>query len=196
MSRAGKSSRSFGFSLLELVVVMAILSVCVALVAPGLNPERFTDSMKTGIRRFSAMLAQARNEGMVSGERQTILVDYSRQGRGERVCYRLLSDNDEKSASSETGFAERETDSASECFPSGVRVDRIRTRQNDEEKGQARFAVLPSGLIQPGLILLRDGERKRTLRIRPHRVYPEILKGHPEEELRKQSSEVGSMSSE
>lgn len=163
-------------------MVLAILSVCVALVAPGLNPERFTDSMKTGIRRFSAMLAQARNQAMVSGKRQTIHVDYSRQGRGERVCYRLLSSSAEKRGASENGFTERGEDSAAECFPSDIRVERIRTRWNDAEKGQARFAVLPSGLIQPGLILLRDGERKRTLRIRPHRVYPEILQGHPEVE--------------
>lgn len=175
-------------------MVLAILSVCVALVAPGLNPERFTDSMKTGMRRFSAMLAQARNQAMVSGKRQTILVDYSRQGRRERVCYRLLSSNGQKHGNSENGLAEREEDSAAECFPSDIRVERIRTRQNDEEKGQARFAVLPSGLIQPGLIFLRQGQRKRTLRIRSHRVYPEILKGHPEVELRNQSSEIGSMS--
>jgi hypothetical protein len=162
-------------------VVLAILSVCVAMLAPGLNPERFTDPMKTGVRRFSAALAQARNQAMLSGERQVVLVDFSRQNAGERVCYRLLSSHRDDDAQAEPGLAGSGTNSPTGCFPRGVRVVRIKTRQDPREEGKARFAVLPNGLIQPGLIFLREGERKRTLRIRSHRVYPEILTGHPQE---------------
>ena len=177
MSIAGRSSSQPGFSLLELIVVMAILSVCVALVAPGLSPERFTDSMKTGIRRFSAVLAQARNQAMISGERQMLLVDYSRQGSGNRVCYRLLSASEE--AAAEDGISESGATAATGCFPYGIRIEQVETQHDSREEGTARFAVLPSGLIQPGLIYLQKGDRKRTLRVRPFQPYPQVLQGHP-----------------
>ena len=156
---------------------MAILSVCVALVAPGLSPERFTDSMKTGIRRFSAILTQARNRAMSSGKRQMLVVDYSRQDSGNRVCYRLLSSG--KDAATEDGIAESGGNAATGCFPYGIRIVRVETQQDAREEGKARFAVLPSGLIQPGLIYLQKGDRKRTLRVRPFQPYPQVLQGHP-----------------
>ena len=158
-------------------MVLAILSVSVALVAPGLSPERFTSGMKTGIRRFTGVLAEARNQAMVSGKRRIVLVDYSGQGVGERVCFRLVDEDEPR---------ERESLAASEdrggrCLPSGVRIARVRTWNgtSGEEEGTARFAVLPSGLVQPGLIYVQDGEKKRTLRIWPFLAHPEILRGHP-----------------
>ena len=158
---------------------MAILSVCVALVAPGLNPERFTNGMKTGIRRFTSALAQARNQAMISGERQTILVDYSGRGLSNRVCFRLEEKESSKSRERSGWISER--DRKGRCFPSDVSIVRVATHHeaDNDKEGQARLAVLPSGLVQPGLIYLQEGERKRTLRIWPFRAYPEILNGHP-----------------
>ena len=176
MSKAGSWNSGSGFSLLELIVVLAILSVTVALVAPGLNPERFTDSMKTGIRRFTAVLAQGRNQAMSSGERQMILVDSSGLGAGERTCFRLVTGR--KDPGKERDFRELDSENA-RCFPAGLRIVRIVTRGNATEKERARFAVLPNGLIQPGLVYMQKGEQKRTLRIRPFQAYPEILRGHP-----------------
>jgi len=155
---------------------MAILSVCVALVAPGLNPERFTDSMKTGIRRFTSALAQGRNQAMSTGKRQVILLDYSGQDLGDRVCFRLVSEDEQPGEMK--GFAEDESRN-SRCFPAGVRIVRVVTQDNATEEEGARFSVLPNGLIQPGLIYMQKAEHKRTLRIRPFQAYPEILQGHP-----------------
>jgi general secretion pathway protein H len=159
-----------------LVVVLAILSVCVALVAPGLNTERFTNGMKTGIRRFTSVLAQGRNQAMSSGERWTILVEASGIGAGDRACFRLVAGK--KGSQEERGPREINSGSA-RCLPAGLRIVRIVTRDNATKQGRARLAILPNGLIQPGLIYLQDGERKRTLRIRPFQSHPEIVRGHP-----------------
>ena len=170
-------------------MVLAILSVCVALVAPGLSPERFTDSMKTGIRRFSAFLAQARNRAMLTGNRQVIRLKPSGSGSGERACYFLLSASRDQGRD---GRSSRDGESSAEgCFPFGVRVEGIFTGNNTRKEEGARFLLLPSGLIQPGLIHLQEEERKRSLRLRPFRPYPEVLQGHPRAEASQGAKDAG-----
>ncbi len=157
-------------------MVLAILSICVGLVAPALNLDRFRDSLKAGTRQLSSALAQARNQAMTSGQRQVLLLDYSLGSQQERVCYLLVAAGE---IEAQEPFSLREGDVNSHCLPYGLRIEKVVTRNDPDSRGLARIEALPNGLLQPGLIYMRDGERIQTIRIRPFQGHPEVLSGHP-----------------
>jgi general secretion pathway protein H len=75
----GPGRSAGGFTLLELIVVLAILAVVVALVTPSIG--RGTEAVRTRaeVAGFAAMLRHARERAIVSGKPQAIVVDPTNQ---------------------------------------------------------------------------------------------------------------------
>jgi len=67
--------RSKGFSLIEMFVVLLIVSLCIALVAPSLSRFSSTVELKGAAKRVSAILRYYRSEAVNRGKVYHILFD-------------------------------------------------------------------------------------------------------------------------
>lgn len=69
-----RSSRESGFTLIEILVVMALIAISVTFVL--LNLQRDTDGIaKLEARRFAGLIEQARDESILSGHPYAVQVD-------------------------------------------------------------------------------------------------------------------------
>ncbi len=67
--------RSYGFTLLELLVVLGLLAMVYALVPPMLNAGGSMAELKAGARQVAAGLRSARSRAIVSREEAVLRVD-------------------------------------------------------------------------------------------------------------------------
>ena len=89
-----------GFTLLELIVTLAILAVVVALVMPSIGRSTESVRMRAEVAGFSALLRHARERAIVSQKPQAVVVDPDAQRvslraggpDGEVRATRVLSD--------------------------------------------------------------------------------------------------------
>ena len=68
-----------GFTLLELIVTLAILAVVVALVMPSIGRGTESVRMRAEVAGFSALLRHARERAIVSQKPQAVVVDVTNQ---------------------------------------------------------------------------------------------------------------------
>jgi prepilin-type N-terminal cleavage/methylation domain-containing protein len=68
-------NRRGGYTLLELVVTLAILALAVALVAPAVGRGTRTIQARAEVARLTAMLRHAREQAITTGRRHTLVVD-------------------------------------------------------------------------------------------------------------------------
>ncbi|MEW5854980.1 MAG: GspH/FimT family pseudopilin [Myxococcota bacterium] len=79
-----KRSKGRGFTLVELMVVLGLVSVMVAMVAPALNGMGAQSKLRTAAHTVAARLAAARFEAIASG--RTVLVSRATDGLGLQVA--------------------------------------------------------------------------------------------------------------
>lgn len=75
----GPGRRAGGFTLLELIVTLAILAVVVALVMPSIGRGTEAVRMRAEVAGFAAMLRHARERAIVSQKPQAVVVDPTNQ---------------------------------------------------------------------------------------------------------------------
>ena len=68
-----------GFTLLELIVTLAILAVVVALVTPSIGRGTESVRMRAEVAGFSALLRHARERAIVSQKTQAVVVEVANQ---------------------------------------------------------------------------------------------------------------------
>lgn len=77
MARTGQTSR--GFTLLELLVVLAIGVLIISLVPPLLSGMEGTTELRAAARQLAAGLRQARNEAVIKQREATLTLDLERR---------------------------------------------------------------------------------------------------------------------
>ena len=75
----GAGWRAGGFTLLELIVTLAILAVVVALVTPSIGRGTEAVRMRAEVAGFSALLRHARERAIVSQKPQAVVIDVDAQ---------------------------------------------------------------------------------------------------------------------
>ena len=152
---AGRSSEPAGFTLLELAVVLLLLVVVLGLVLPEAS-SLFTDSdLRTSARRLAGSVAGARNEAMLGGRIQELVIDL------ESGSFWIAPAGEVEEG--------RKPGSGKRTLAGQVRFLDIR-KGEDETRNTGRVALRfhPKGLVEPAVIHLKGaGNRVRTLSIKP-----------------------------
>lgn len=148
---------SAGFTLAELVVVIAVIGIMLGLLLPNLGLVSREGDLKAALRGLSGLLAEGRNQAMMSGQPRALCIDLAKgacwlAGGGERTGRRGL--------------------------PGGLRCTSV-SFQHEEPvaKGVARIAIQAKGLARPALIVLRGGKEAWTLAVRPFDARLEAYQG-------------------
>ena len=81
----GAGLRAGGFTLLELIITLAILAVVVALVTPSIGRGTEAVRMRAEVAGFSALLRHARERAIVSQKPQAVVIDVAAQRVSVRV---------------------------------------------------------------------------------------------------------------
>jgi general secretion pathway protein H len=135
---AGKGwIKTKGFSLLELLVVLVIISLTASLVLPSLAGGLSSVRLRTAAREFSATLRYARSLAVSLGKEQVINVDI---GEGK---YWLNEDEDN-----------------SRELPSGVRFLNVTTQGEEITTGVAGVIFYPMGNSSGSSIFMTAGRDK------------------------------------
>ena len=77
--------RTAGFTLLELIITLAILAVVMALVTPAIGRSTEAMRMRAEVAGFAALLRHARERAIVSQKPQAVVVDAAAQRVSVRV---------------------------------------------------------------------------------------------------------------
>lgn len=148
---------SAGFTLAELVVVLAVIGIMLGLLVPNLGLISREGDLKTALRSLSGLLAEGRNQAMMSGQARALCIDLAKNacwlaGGGERKGRRSL--------------------------PGGLRCTSVSfQREEPVTKGVPQIAIQAKGLARPALIVLRSGKEAWTLAVRPFDARLEAYQG-------------------
>lgn len=138
---------SAGFTLAELVVVLAVIGIMLGLLLPNLGLVSREGDLKAALRGLSGLLAEGRNQAMMSGQARALCIDLAKgacwlAGGGERKGRRSL--------------------------PDGLRCASVSFQHAEPvTSGVAQIAIQAKGLARPALIVLRSGKEAWTLAVRP-----------------------------
>lgn len=168
ISETGKRNKVAGFSLLELLIVLCILSVMTGLLAPRIvvNLQGKAPTMLA----LEKVLQETRTRALVTGKMHSIVVDIK---EGRFVATKKESLNDAKSLTQST---------KAQLLPSGVSFTGIIQHGEPLERLEyAQIQVRPDGLTEPVRIRLHSKENNKecTLRIEPSTAKLVLIDGEP-----------------
>ena len=164
----GNSNRPAGFTLLELVVVMLILTAMLGLVLPAASSVFMRNDLKMSSRRLAGAVAYARSQAMLEGRVQELTLDLE----AGTFWSRPLGD----SGKSDLDPAKKQS------LEGKVRFMNVRKSQDEQwVSGQIVLRFQPKGLTEPAVIhLAGSGERVQTLFIKAFNGKCVILDGYVE----------------
>jgi general secretion pathway protein H len=96
MSRTGdKSFSQNGFTLIEIVVVLAVMALIMAMAMPMLTGAQSRENLQASARTIAAALRSSRNRAMTDGHAEIFVVDTAHnlfRPAGSRTAQRIPSD--------------------------------------------------------------------------------------------------------
>ncbi len=139
-----------GFSLIELMVVLILISLSVALVAPSLSRFLRTAELKGAAQRVSAILRYCRSEAANRGQTYQALFDSNlREIRVQSTA--------SKGEDDETGEVKSPTKTYS--LPEGIRMKGMDIPSSQDTSGHPQIEFYPNGGSNGGAILLDTQDR-------------------------------------
>jgi general secretion pathway protein H len=135
-----------GFTLLELMIVLAIIGVAVVLIAPTVTGSLTNLRLKTATKQLSTVLRYARSKAVSSKSIIRVIIDI---------------DNASYSASlpeNETGTKEK---AVSTAFPSEIKFNQVTVGEGVQTEGLVQLLFYPKGNTSGGEIILENTNGRR-----------------------------------
>ncbi len=145
-----------GYTLIELIVVMALIGMMLGVSAPKIRNALFSDPLKTAARRMVGLIHEARNESIRMHEAHTLHMDME----ANRFWVDRVAGNEE-----EMGMARKN----GHALSNGVQIQDVWLASKGKmAAGETRIRLNEKGYVQPSAIHLscEDG-RQWTLVLSP-----------------------------
>lgn len=151
-----------GFTLLEMILVLAILALASSLVAPAITSGIKSAKLKTTCRKAGALMRQARNKAVAF--KRTMVVDID--GEAQRLAihpFTGLREDQGRELTAQTVI--------SYPIPQGISIEEMRIGEEKarDEVTQSVIFFYPDGRSTGGQILFQD-DRGRALRLLVDRI--------------------------
>jgi type II secretion system protein H len=167
-SGVGKSNDPFGFTLVELAVVVLILAVSLGLVLPEVSSGLWRNELKASSRRLAGAVAQARCRAMLEGRYWELCLDLD-AGTFWTAPLR------EADAAQPDAVTER-------SLVGEVRFMDVHTSHREiRRSGRTALRFHPQGLAEPAVIhLLGEDREVQTLVVKPCSSRSAVYTGYRE----------------
>jgi prepilin-type N-terminal cleavage/methylation domain-containing protein len=158
------SSRSRGFTLLELIVVLVIISLMMALVAPRLTGSLTKMNLKTAGQKISSSLRYARSQAVTNQIIHYAVFDFETNSvhiKAEKpLNYDAYSNAENESAYTDNS-KEKDTGVVNYFLPEGVKFKKAIIANEQIDTGVFRIGFYPSGNSSGGNVFLTDEKERR-----------------------------------
>ena len=159
-----------GFTLLELLVVLVIISIAAAFVGPQVAGSMSTLTLKTAAKKVASSLRYARSQATSEGRPYFVLFDTDKGRLTIKSGQTATKEDKEKEAAEgeqDTGTSEGMADEAVKerfkvyALPEGVRFDRVVSDKNEDILDVFQIIFFPNGGSSGGEVLLENDRGRR-----------------------------------
>jgi general secretion pathway protein H len=154
--------RSGGFTLLELILVLAIVALGASMAAPAITSGIKGAKLRTTCRKAGALMHRARSNAAAFKQTMVAYIDRESQSLVVRPFAGQQEDKGQEPA---------RQSSISYQLPEGIRIEAVWIGEEESKEKEARCAIFfyPDGKSTGGRILFQD-DRGRSLNLLVHRI--------------------------
>ena len=151
-----------GFSLIEIAVVLVLLSLCIALVAPTLSRFSTSVELRAAAKKVAAILRYCRSEAINKGKIYQVAFDSNLLAvKVQSVALEDQEQTEKKGAEKEVA-ENKETKNVQMTYPlpAGVQMKELNTESTQYPSDLPAFEFYPNGGSNGGDILLDTRSQK------------------------------------
>jgi len=159
-----------GFTLLELLVVLVIISIMAAFVGPRIAGSMSSLTLKTAAKKVAASLRYARSQATSESRPYFVLFDLDKGRLTIKFGQTATKEDKEKEAAEggqDPGASEGMADEAVKdrfkvyALPEGVRFDKVVSDKNEDTSDIFQIVFFPNGGSSGGEVLLENDRGRR-----------------------------------
>jgi len=159
-----------GFTLLELLVVLVIISIMAAFVGPRIAGSMSSLTLKTAAKKVAASLRYARSQATSESRPYFVLFDLDKGRLTIKFGQTATKEDKEKEAAEggqDPGASEGMADEAVKdrfkvyALPEGVRFDKVVSDKNEAASDIFQIVFFPNGGSSGGEVLLENDRGRR-----------------------------------
>lgn len=153
--RHGEITGPAGFTLMELMVVIILITIMFALVVPKLDLTGGVGNLEKAVRMITAQLEARKNEAVSERKTRYLVFDLDSQKMGR-----------EEETKTEDG--ESETRVKLSPLPNGITFAQVETKKEGSvRQGRVRIRISKEGYVEQAAVQISDNSRKLTLFFEP-----------------------------
>jgi len=155
-----------GFTLLELLVVLVIISIMAAFVGPRVAGSMSTLTLKTAAKKVAASLRYARSQATSESRLYFVLFDSAKGRLTIKSGQKATNEDTEKEVAEGEQDEGRSEDMADDspvkekfkvyALPEGVRFDKVVSDTNEDTSDVFQIVFFPNGGSSGGEVLLKN----------------------------------------